>query len=134
MQDPTHATAQITVLANAPLGYHVAGMTTGGEYVALTQALNIQQGTPALVISSPNAGGQGTTFNVQVVATQTHWQQGVTTASYGPDVIVNSFTVLDSATAMMNVTVAPLAYPGLCHPLTVTTGTEQVSLPTSSAS
>lgn len=129
--DATHATAQITILSTAALGFRTVAMQTDGEYVALVQGLNIQDASPALLSSAPNAGQQGTTFNVQVLARHTHWQQGVTTASYGAGITVNSFTVVDSVSGVANVTVDPLAFVdvgGSCHGLTVTTGTEQVTL------
>ena len=130
--DATHASAQITILSTAALGFHTVSMQTDGEYVAMTQGLNITEATPVLLSSSPNAGQQGTTFNVQVLGQQTHWVAGSTVASYGSGITVNSITVLDSASATLNVTIDPLAFveyqPG-CHNLTVTTGTEQVSLP-----
>jgi hypothetical protein len=133
VQDPTHATAQITALSTAALGFHAVGVATGSEYVAVSQGLNVQQGTPLLLASNPGAGAQGTTFNVQVLGSLTHWQQGVTTASFGDGVVVNSFTVLDSLSGVANVTIDSLAYPDagqpFCRPLIVTTGIEQVSLP-----
>jgi hypothetical protein len=131
--DATHATAQITVLSTAGLGFHSVGMRTGGEYAFIEQALNVQQATPALLASAPTSGSQGTTFNVQVLGRFTHWEPGVTTASYGDGVTVNSFQVIDSVSGSMSVTIDPLAYIDYGHPycraLTVTTGTEQVSLP-----
>jgi hypothetical protein len=126
----THATAQITVLSSATPGFHMVGLTTGGEFASIAQGLNVQDSTPTLLSSTPNAGPQGTTFNVQVLARHTHWQQGVTSASYGSGITVNSFTVVDSVSGIANVTVDPLAFTGACHALVVTTGTEQVSLPT----
>jgi MBG domain (YGX type)/Cep192 domain 4 len=130
--NPTHASAQILVVSTAVLGFHTVAMLTDGEYVELTQGLDVQQGTPMLVSSSPNTGAQATTFNVQVLGQLTHWQQGQTTASYGAGVTVNSFTIVDSVSGIINVTVDPLAFVDpapSCHSLTITTGFEQVSLP-----
>ena len=51
----------------------LAGLIAGavsmaiGEYVSMTQGLNIGEATPVLLSSSPNGGMQGTTFNVQVL-------------------------------------------------------------------
>ena len=68
----------------------------------------------------------------------THWQQGVTTAAFNRDITVNSFTVIDNGSAIANITVSPLAYIDTpwclpitpsTHTITITTGTEQVSLP-----
>ena len=130
VQSPMQATAEITVLSTATLGFHAVSVLTDGEFASMAQGLTVVQGTPVLLSSSPNAGRQATTFDVQVLGQFTHWQQGITTASYGNGVIVNALTVVDSRGGVMNVTVDPLAYvdPGPCHSLTVTTGTEQVGL------
>jgi Quinohemoprotein amine dehydrogenase, alpha subunit domain III len=129
--DPTHATAQIVVGSGAPLGFHAVTLITDGEYASIAQGLDVQQGTPALLSSTPNAGSQGTTFTIQVLGSLTHWVQGQTTASYGAGVTVNSFTVIDSVSGVIGVTIDPLAFVDVsgCHALTVTTGTEQVTLP-----
>ncbi len=129
--DATHAVAQVAVLSGAPLGFRTVTVVTDGEISSLVQAFSVQQGTPTLLSSAPNAGVQGTTFDVQVLGQFTHWQQGTTTASYGAGVRVNSATVVDSVSLVLNVTIDPTAavssHPG-CRALTVTTGTEQVSL------
>ena len=130
--DATHADVRIVVQSGAALGFHAVTFVTDGEYASIAQGLDIQQGTPTLVSSTPNAGAQGTTFTVQVLGSLTHWVQDVTTASYGAGVTVNSFTVVDSTSGVISVTIDPTAFPDptpSCHSLTVTTGTEQVSLP-----
>src|SRR6185312_1033246 len=43
----------------------------------------------------PNTGAQGQTLTVQLVAVGTHFQQGVTIATFGDSVVVNTLTVLD---------------------------------------
>jgi len=128
----TTATAQITVLTTAPLGFEPVTLLTNGEYAMINQGINVVQGTAALLSSSPNSAQQGSTLNVQVLGNLTHWQTGVTVASYSvPGIIVNTFTAQDSNTGVMNVSVSPLApvlvLPG-CASLTITTGTEQVGL------
>src|SRR5206468_3172295 len=94
VSDATHAVAQITVLSTAALGFQTVSVQTDGEYSTLVQGLDIQDGTPALLSTDPHGGQQGTTFNVQLLGRHTHWLQGVTTASYGAGVTVNSFTVV----------------------------------------
>ena len=87
---------------------------------SLAQGIDVQQGTPVLLSSTPNAGAQGTSFTVTVLGSLTHWVQGETTASYGPGVAVTGVTVVDSMSAVLNVTIDPLAFPtpaGSCHPL-----------------
>jgi hypothetical protein len=128
VQSPTQATAVITVLSTATLGFHAVGMLTDGEFASMAQGLNVVQGTPVLLSSSPNAGQQATTFE-QVLGQFTHWQQGLTTASYGNGVIVNAFTVIDAQSGCeRDHRSARVRRPGPCHSLTVTTSTEQVGL------
>jgi hypothetical protein len=128
----TTATAQITVLTTSPLGFEPVTLLTNGQYAMINQGINVVQGTAALLSSSPNSAQQGSTLNVQVLGNLTHWQSGVTVASYSvAGIIVNSFTAQDSNTGVINVSVSPLApvlvLPG-CASLTITTGTEQVGL------
>ena len=98
--DPTHATALITARPTAALGFHAVGPSPAMNTRRSLKGSTSQQGTPSLLASSPDAGAQGTTFNVQVLGGLTHWQQGVTTASFGDGVTVNSFTVLDSVSGV----------------------------------
>jgi len=138
--DPMHALAQITVLSTATVGYHTVTMYTDGEIASMSQAFNVVQATPTLLSSSPNNGSQASTFNVQLLGRYTHFcgapltstcPQGATVISYGDGVTVNSVSIEDSTSAIANVTVNPLAFidqPLACHNLTVTTGTEQVTL------
>src|SRR5208283_3917070 len=100
----TDATAQITVLSSAPVGYHTVTLVTDGESAQLVQGLDVEQGTPTLLSTSPNGGQQGTTFNVLALSRFTHWQTGLTQASFGADgaFIVNSFTAVDSVSALIN--------------------------------
>ncbi len=131
---PTSATVQITVLSSAPVGFAPLTMTTDGEVVTLQQAIDIEQGFPVLLSTSPAGGQQGATLNLQLLGRFTTWQQGVTNVAFNQDITVNSVTVLDSVSAIANITISPLAYHDLScspsgHTVTITTGTEQVSLP-----
>ena len=129
--DATHATAKITILSQAALGLRTVTLTTSGEVADIVQGLNLVQGTPTLLSSTPNSGLQGESKIVQVLGRFTNWINGVTQASYSGGVTVNSVAVIDSVTATLSVTVDPLATVDqqTCRSLTLTTGTEQVSLP-----
>jgi hypothetical protein len=136
VNSPTTATVQITVLSNSPVGYASVTTSTDGEVVTLQQGIDIEEGYPALLATSPGGGEQGATMNLQILGRYTHWQQGVTTAAFNQDIAVNSITVTDSDSAIVNITVSPLAYVDtVClpwpsnHTITITTGSEQVSLP-----
>jgi hypothetical protein len=134
INSPTSATVQITVLSNSPVGFASLTMSTDGENVTLQQAIDIEEGFPTLLSTSPAGGLQGATLNLQLLGRFTHWQQGVTTAAFNKDITVNYVTVIDSDSAVANVTVSPLAYIDLdCapsgHTITITTGSEQETLP-----
>jgi hypothetical protein len=135
VNSPTTAIVQITVLSSAPVGYHALTTTTGGEVVTLQQAIDVEEGVPALLAISPTAAEQGATFNLQLLGRFTHWQQGVTSAAFNldfpADIVVNSINVIDSETMTANVTVSPWSYVDYSYPcghtITVTTGGEQVA-------
>jgi hypothetical protein len=126
----TSAQVQITVLSTSPVGFVPLTTTTDGEVVTLQQAIDIEEGFPALLAISPGGQVQGDTLQVQVLGRFTNWQQGATSAAFSPagDITVNSIHVIDSDNMIMNITISPLAYVDLgipCHVLTVTTGTVQ---------
>ncbi|HEX4004971.1 MAG TPA: Ig-like domain-containing protein [Acidobacteriaceae bacterium] len=127
---PTTATAQITVLSSAPVGFATATAYTDGETASLQQAIDIEEGSPKLLAISPGGAQQGATLNLSVLGRFTNWNS-TTTAAFNQDIAVNSVTVVDSETAVLNITVSPLAYVDTASPcghvLTITTGSEQVS-------
>ena len=129
---PTTATIQITVLSSAPVGFAPITANTDGEVAGLAQAIDIEQGSPIMVAFSPYSGQQGITFDMPVLGRFTHWAAGSTTAAFNQDITVNSVNVVDSETLIANVTISPWAYVDYgtpCgHVLTVTTGSEQVSM------
>jgi hypothetical protein len=132
VNSPTTAQVQITILSTSPVGFAALTTTTDGEVVTLQQAIDIEEGFPALLAASPGGQVQGDTLSLQVLGRFTGWQQGVTSAAFSPagDITVNSVDVIDSNNLILNITISPLAYVDLCNPyghvLTVTTGTTQV--------
>jgi hypothetical protein len=128
---PLTATVQITVLSSAPVGFATLTTYTGGEVVTLQQAIDIEEGFPALLAIAPGAAQQGATLTLQVLGRFTNWQQGVTSLAFNQDITVNSITVIDSDSLTASITVSPWAYVDYgapCgHVLTVTTGSQQVS-------
>jgi hypothetical protein len=131
VSSPTTAQVQITVLSSSPIGFVPLTTYTDGETVTLQQAIDIEQGSPALLAIAPSAGQQGVTLTLQVLGRFTHWQQGVTSAAFNQDITVNSINVIDSQNMTANITVSPLAYVDFStpcgHVITVTTGSEQVT-------
>src|SRR5699024_2798151 len=94
--DATHASGQITVLSNAPLGLRALTMATDCEYATREQGIDVQQRTPALISSSPRTARQGAVFQMQIQGRFTHFVQGVTNAGLGTGVVFQSFSVTDS--------------------------------------
>lgn len=132
--DATHATAQVTVLSTAALGFQPVTLFTDGESATIAQGFDIEAGTPTLLSANPNLGLQGTTVSIQVLGQFTHWQTGVTVATIGASGsgVAATFTATDSVSGIITAVVSPLTYttasPG-CDAVTLTTGTsEQVSL------
>jgi len=92
-------------------------------------------GTPAIVLISPDFGLRAQSILVTITAQNTHFQQGVTTANFGPGIAVGTgssgsfgaVTVTGATTATAQLTIATNAAFG---PRTVSarTGTEQATL------
>jgi hypothetical protein len=130
INSPTTATAQITVLSTSPVGFAALTMTTDGEVTTLQQAIDIEEGFPVLLATSPGGGEQGNNITLQVLGRFANWQAGATSAAFNNnDIIVNSVTVFDSNNLTLNITVSPWAYVDFStpcgHVLTITTGTVQ---------
>jgi len=129
VSSPTTAQVQITVLSTSPIGYAPLTTITGGEVVTLQQAIDIEEGFPTMLATSPGGQQQGDTFNMQVLGRFTSWGP-TTSAAFNQDITVNSVNVVDPDNLILNVTVSPWAYVDYSNPcghvLTVTTGTQQV--------
>ncbi len=129
VSSPTTAQVQITVLSTSPIGYAPLTTITGGEVVTLQQAIDIEEGFPTMLATSPGGEQQGDTFNLQVLGRFTSWGP-TTSAAFNQDITVNSVNVVDPDNLILNVTVSPWAYVDYSSPcghvLTVTTGTQQV--------
>lgn len=137
VSSPTTATAQITVLSTAPVGFATLTAYTDGEVVSLQQAIDIEDGSPVLLAISPTSAQQGASLNVQVLGRFTHFTSTGTTVTsaafnqvFPGDITVNSVNVIDSQNMTVNITVSPLSYVDTGYPcghtLTITTGSEQV--------
>jgi hypothetical protein len=132
INSPTSATVQITVLSSAPVGFATATASTDGENASLVQAIDIEEGSPTFLAFSPQGAQQGATLNVEVLGRFTNWSSTTPpVAEFNQDITINSLTVVDSETLVLNVTVSPWAYVDTgspCgHVLTITSGNEQVS-------
>lgn len=121
----TEATIEVTVAAGAPIGFRT--LTAGS--MTLDDALLIGSESSISVISeiSPKNLQQSQTTSVTVTGTNTHFETGVTTASFGDNVIVNSVTVNSPTEAIVNVTVDADAAIGFRN-ITLSTDGESATL------
>jgi hypothetical protein len=132
INSPTSASVQITVLSSAPVGFATATAFTDGESASLQQAIDIEEGSPTFLAFSPQGAQQGATLNVEVLGRFTNWSSATPpVAEFNQDITINTLTVVDSETLILNVTVSPWAYVDTSSPcghvLTITSGNEQVS-------
>ena len=106
VSSPTAAQANVTISPTTTLGYRTVSVTTGSQVVSLANGYQVTVGPAAITGPlSPASGGQGETLNVLVTGSQTHFAQGVTTASFGGGITVNSVTVNSQTSATVNITI-----------------------------
>ncbi len=123
----TAATVNITISPTTTLGYRFVSLTTGSEVATDSNAFYVAQGSAAIASINPTSGAQGTQANVTVTGSQTNFQQGVSMASFGNDIGINSITVTDLTHATVNVSIGANATLGT-QTITLTTGGEVASL------
>src|SRR5205807_485238 len=88
-----------------------------GSYLTVSFSATRQAAAPSLSSVTPARVTQGQTLNVTFHGSNTHWVAGQTRASLGGEVVVGGapqgelgpVTVVDSVTAVANVTVSPTA-------------------------
>jgi hypothetical protein len=122
---PTHATANVTIAATAPLG--IGAVTPGNELVGAASAFTLTP-PPLLTLVVPNNGQPEAALRVAVKGQFTHFVPGLTTANLGAGITVNSTTVTDGTHATVNLTIAGGAGLGARN-VVLTTGAETVTLP-----
>ena len=106
---PTAATANITISPTAFTGGRSISVTTGSEVASNTFA--VTAGPAALTVITPTSAQQGqSNLNISIAGQNTHFVQGVTTASFGGGgVIVNLVTVNSPTSATVNISLEPFA-------------------------
>ncbi|BDC49849.1 hypothetical protein F183_A21650 [Bryobacterales bacterium F-183] len=129
VQSPVALTAQIAVAPNAAPGLRSVRATTLGEAASGNNLFTVGAGTPILTQASPATLPQGAGPTVVTLTGQfTTWQQGVTTATFGAGVTVDSLTVDSPTSARATVRVSPTTNIGP-RIVTATTGGQIVSAP-----
>jgi hypothetical protein len=123
--------AQLTIASNAvPTGCDIS-VVTGSETDFLSNAFIIADPTNSHVITSaaPNFGIQGQNLNVDLTATGTSFQQGVTFANFGDGISVNNLIITSATTAQANISITNVTYVGPRTITLVTGGEVAVSAP-----
>ena len=117
--------AQITVASNAVPGGCDIQVVTGANTDFLSAAFIVADPTNSHIITTvtPNFGTQGQTLNVNLTATGTSFQNGITYANFGSGIQVNSLTVMSPTTAQANITISNTSYVGY-NSITLVTGGE----------
>ena len=119
----TSITAVVNVASNSTLGLHTLTVQTGSQ--VLTANINIVSvaAPPVPYISYMNPGQAlvGQTLDVYFSGSNTKWQPGSSTISFGAGVTVNSFQVTGLTSAVANITVASGAGMG-SRTVTIATG------------
>ncbi|MBZ5629159.1 MAG: hypothetical protein LAO06_09880 [Acidobacteriia bacterium] len=113
-----YATFYYLTVNSAGLGYTMVASSPGLKSATST-AFNITGSGPPLSLT-PATMTQGTTSSITITTQNTHFQQGVTTASFGPGLAVGSglsggyglVNVTSSTTAIAQVSAAVNATPG----------------------
>jgi hypothetical protein len=117
----TSLTATFAIDPNATIGARTVTVTSGGEVATLAGGFTVNPGAAMITGVIPNSGQQGQTLGLAVTGTSTNFASGMTTATLGAGVTINSVSVTDSAHATVNVTISPIAAIGP-RTLTMTTG------------
>jgi hypothetical protein len=121
----------------AATGARNVTVTTAAETVSLAGAFTVQPGAviPMITSLTPNTAAQGQAVQVTITGQNTHFQQGVTMANFGPGVSTGAAAVgtlgpvqvTNPTTAIAQVAVPASAVTG-SRTVVVQTGSEQASL------
>ena len=130
---PTILEANVTVDADAEIGYRTAAVSTTSAPASLEsqgRSVFVEIGgvvVPVLDSLSPTQGARGQTLDVALVGAATNFIDGITTGSFGAGITVNSVTVGDDTHATANISIDAAAAVGY-RDVVLTTGTESAVL------
>ncbi|MFZ1086684.1 MAG: Ig-like domain-containing protein [Terracidiphilus sp.] len=124
VNDALHITLNISIPNSTAVGQYDLILTTGGEVATILGGFTVTVGNPQLSQVNPPTAHQGdTNINVNLTGLFTNFVSGISTASFGAGITVNSLTVTDSTDAVANISISPSASIG-SRTVTVTTGLE----------
>jgi hypothetical protein len=126
---PTLIDANVSVAADAAIGFRTATVTTGTTTVQESRAVFVNIGAlviPQITAVSPATGNIGQTLDVAITGANTNFLAGVTTVSFGAGITVDSVTVSGPTQASAHIVVALVANPGF-RDVVVTTGSEMAA-------
>ena len=97
-------TVQPTALAgfrgSDPIGWRNVTITTGAEQVSLTRGFWLDRGPAVLTAVAPNYGAQGQTLVLNITGQDTHFVNGLTTASFsGSGINAGAVSVTNATSA-----------------------------------
>ncbi|MBZ5626714.1 MAG: hypothetical protein LAQ69_49755 [Acidobacteriia bacterium] len=81
--DPTHASVNITIDSLTYTGSRTVTVVTGGEFAVAPGGFTVSTGPATLTSVSPNSAAQASTLNVTLAASNSHFLQDATVASFG---------------------------------------------------
>jgi hypothetical protein len=122
--DQTHAVANITVAADAPVSSRDVNVLSGVDNPRpLAGVFNIRH--PEVVGVTPDSAGQGFTIDVEIEARNSRFRDGVSRAVFDPPegITVNSTSVRFETKVIANITIAPDAA-AMKHSVNVVTAGE----------
>jgi hypothetical protein len=107
---PTSLKAKITITARASTGIRNFSITNNppGGGTSTPIPFTINNPAPTVTSLSPAAGNRGETSK-EIIVTGSNFISGVTTVSFGPDITVNSITVMKTTQLSANITISASA-------------------------
>ncbi len=128
---PELASAPISITEFATTGPRTVTVMTSTptvfESVSISDGFNVLPAPPEISVIDPNAAQRGLTLNVTITGRFTNWQNGVTHATYGSGITVNSNIVTSPTQLTTNITIDPAAALAP-RDVVVTTGSEVLTV------
>ena len=115
--DPTRARVAFNVSRTAALGLRSLTLSTRGQIARLSNAFQVDPGTPVLISALPVSAAQGQTATIQIKGDFTRWNRAAQTVSFGEGIVTNTVTAVDDETLNAAITISASATVG---PRTVT--------------